>query len=90
MYGCGSDGIRLLNYMRRIDYLNRIKCLCDSNQNMWGDKIAGKQICSLEDIKKEYPDAEYLVVSINYGDEIRKKLIDSDIKEIRIHIINIC
>lgn len=89
-YGCGSDGLRLLNYMRANDCLDRITCLCDSNSGMWGSELFEKKICSLAEIKAEYPDACYLVASINYGDEIKKRLQQNKIEEHNIHIVNFC
>lgn len=90
IYGCGSDGVRLLNYMKKMNCLDRVECLCDGNPLLWKKEIFGKRILSVKDIKKKNLDAEYLVASINYSDEIRKRLIELDVKEIRIHILNIC
>lgn len=89
-YGCGSDGLRLLNYMRANDCLDRIVCLCDSNPRLWGSELFGKRICSLAGTRTEYPDADYLVASINYGDEIKKMLQQNEIEERNIHIVNFC
>lgn len=89
-YGCGSDGLRLLNYMRANNCLDRTRCLCDSNPRLWGSELFGKRICSLAEIRAEYPDACYLVASVNYGDEIRKMLHQNEIEEYNIHIVNFC
>ena len=89
-YGCGSDGLRLLNYMRANNCLDRIACLCDSNSGLWGSELFGKRICSLAQVKAEYPDACYLVASVNYGDEIEKMLKQNEIEEQNIHITNFC
>lgn len=89
-YGCGSDGFRLLNYMRANNWLNRITCLCDSNSQLWGSKVFGKKVCSLNKVKTSYPESCYLVASINYGDEIEKMLNQSGIGKHNIYILNFC
>ena len=89
-YGCGSDGFRLMNYMRETGCLNRVECLCDGNPKLWGSEIFGKRVCSLDEVKKRYPEAEYLVTSINCEDEIRRFLIDQGIKNRNIHVACFC
>ena len=89
-YGCGSDGFRLLNEVRRIGKLDRIECLCDSNPKLLGTEIFGKRICSFELIKEKFPDAVYLLTSINYGDEICGSLAEWGIRQERIYQLNFC
>ena len=90
MYGCGSDGIRLLNYMKKMNCLDRVECLCDGNRNLIGNKVFGKRICPLEQVIRQYPEADYLVASINYGDEIKAKLLEKGIDEKRIIQLMFC
>ena len=89
-YGCGSDGFRLLNYMRTNHCLDRVECLCDSNPRLWGSALFGKKIYSLNKVKLNHPDACYLVASIHYGDEIEKMLRQNGIEENRICMIHFC
>ena len=89
-YGCGSDGFRLLNYMKKTDCLDRVECLCDSNTRLFENRIFGKQICSLEQVIKRYPEADYLVASVNYGDEIKEGLLKRGIDEKRIIQLAFC
>jgi glycosyltransferase involved in cell wall biosynthesis len=89
-YGCGSDGFRLLNYMKRQNCLDRISCICDSNPLLWGKKIFGKPVCSLSEAQEKYQEADYIVASINYGDEIRGELIRHGTEQARIHVTNFC
>lgn len=89
-YGCGSDGFRLLNYARGKELLHRVSCLCDSNSGLWGTEVFGKKICSPEEIKQNYPDAMYLIASINYGDEIKESLIHKGIDVQKVWCVNFC
>ena len=89
-YGCGSDGFRLLNEIRRIGKLDRIECLCDSNPKLQGREIFGKRIYSFEVIKEKFPEAVYLVASINYGDEIGGRLAEWKIRQECIYQVNFC
>ncbi len=89
-YGCGSDGFRLLNYMKRQNCLSRITCVCDGNPLLWGKKIFGKPVCSFKEIQEKYQEADYIVASINYGDAIREELINHGIEQSRIHEMNFC
>lgn len=89
-YGCGSDGVRLLNYVKKQNGLDRIQCICDSNPLLWKKVIFGKKIRPLKEIKEEYPKADYLVASINYNDEIRKELTVHGIEQTQIHVMNFC
>lgn len=89
-YGCGSDGLRLLGYIHSLGRLDRITCLCDSNPNLWGTEIFGKKICPLVEIKDKYPEAVYLMASINYGDEIEAYLAECGIGRECIYQCNFC
>ncbi len=89
-YGCGSDGFRLLNEIRRIGKLDRIECLCDSNPRLWRTEIFDKTVISFDEIKDKYPEARYLIASINYGDEIKEYLIGRGIKRNRVFIMSFC
>lgn len=89
-YGCGSDGFRLLNYMRADHSLDRVVCLCDGNPRLWGSEVFGKKIYAPTEAKANYPDACYLVASVNYGDEIVKMLKQNGIEEDRIYSIHFC
>lgn len=89
-YGCGSDGFRLLNEVRRMGKLDRIECLCDSNPRLLGIEIFGKKICSFESIKEKFPEAVYLVTSINYGDEMCRSLAEWKIRKECIYQLNFC
>lgn len=89
-YGCGSDGFRLLNYMRRQNCLDRIRCICDGNPLLWEKKLFEKEVCSLKEAQKDCKEADYIVASINYGDEIREELWRHGIEQSRIHVTNFC
>lgn len=89
-YGCGSDGFRLLGYMRANHCLDRVVCLCDSNPRLWGSEVFGKKIYAPAEVKADYPDACYLVASVNYEDEIVKMLKQNEVEEDRIYSIHFC
>lgn len=89
-YGCGSDGLRLLGYMRVNHCLDRVVCLCDSNPRLWGSKLFGKKIYALDEVKGNYPDACYLAASVNYEDEIVKMLKQNGVEEDRVYNIHFC
>lgn len=89
-YGCGSDGFRLLGYMRANDCLDRIACLCDGNPRLWGSEAFGKKLYSLNEVKTKYPEACYLVASVNYEDEIEKMLRQNEVEEDRIYMLHFC
>lgn len=89
-YGCGSDGFRLLGYMRANHCLDRVVCLCDSNPRLWGSEVFGKKIYAPAEVKADYPDACYLVASVNYEDEIVKMLRQNEIEEDRIYSVHFC
>lgn len=90
IYGCGSDGFRLLNYIKRMNCLDRVACLCDGNPLLWKKELFGKQILSLKEIQEKKREADYIVASINYGDEIREELEKHGTKQTRIHVVNVC
>ncbi len=90
LYGCGSDGIRLLNYSRGVHCLDRIAALCDSNPRLWGSELFGKRVMGPEEAGTCFAGAAYLVASINYGDEIRKMLSERGIRQEDICEVNFC
>ncbi len=90
LYGCGSDGIRLLNYSRGAGCLDRIAALCDSNPSLWGSGLFGKQVVGPKEAGNRFDEAVYLVASINYGDEIRKMLSGRGIRQEDICEVNFC
>lgn len=75
IFGCGSDGIRLLEYLRSKSELGRITCLTDNNAALHGTTIFGLPVLAPERAWQDYPQAYYLLASLNYGGAIRKQLL---------------
>lgn len=85
-FGCGSDGIRLLSYMRTCENLEKIVCITDNNPKLQGKNLFGIPIVSPEAVRRRYPHCGYVVSSLNYGGEIRKQLEQSGVDKEQIMI----
>jgi len=90
LFGCGSDGLRLLSFLRENNYLDKIMCLCDNNSALWSKKILGKEVLPPEKAWRAYPAACYLIASVNYGEDIKKQLREKIGDRTRIYIADFC
>ena len=90
LFGCGSDGIRMLDYLRGQGELGHISCLADNRAALHGIDLFGKKVLSPEAAQKQYSGAFYLVASLNYGDAICKQLIDAGESEQSIWMGHVC
>ena len=90
VFGCGSDGIRLLNYLRVQNQLRFIACLVDNNEAIYGTTLFGLPIISLKKACQCYPDAVYFISSLNYGEEMFHQLLQNGVSQRDIWRGHIC
>ena len=90
IFGCGSDGIRLLEYLRSKDELGRITCLTDNNAALHGTTIFGLPVLAPERARRDYPQACYLLASLNYGGAIRKQLLAAGVGQENLWAGHVC
>ena len=90
LMGCGSDGMRMLDELRAHHQLDRLVCLADNDEKLQGQQHFGKEILSPHEAHRRYPEAAYLVTSLNYGDEIKAQLLAMGIKPEKIWTGHIC
>ena len=63
IYGTGKMGKKLFEILQVNKQENHVKAYCDSNKEKWGTSVNGKEVLSLVEASKLYPDAAYLVGS---------------------------
>ena len=90
IFGCGSDGIRLLEYLRSKDELGRITCLTDNNESLHGKTIFGLPVLAPERAWRDYPQAYYLLASLNYGGAIRQQLLAAGVGQENLWAGHVC
>lgn len=89
-FGCGSDGIRLLSFMRTCENFKKIVCIVDNNPKLQKKTLFGIPIVSPETAMKKYSRCGYVITSLNYGEEIRKQLEQSGVDKEQIIICCLC
>lgn len=60
----------------------------DNNQKLWGSMENKIPVMAPEDAVKSYPDAVYMIANINAYLEMKKQLLDLDVKEENIVVCN--
>lgn len=90
LFGCGSDGIRLLDYLRAQGKLSNITALTDNNAALHGTMLFGLRVISPAATVQNYPQACYLIASLNYGEAIRQQLLLAGITEENIWTGHVC
>ena len=73
--GCGNDGIRMMEALAENDALVKVVCLADNDQGLQGQIRMGKRILSPAETYMLYPEANYLIASLKYGDELKSQLL---------------
>lgn len=90
LMGCGSDGMRMLDELRERRTLGRLACLADNDEKLQGKQHFGKEILSPQAAHERYPEAAFLVTSLNYGDEIKAQLTGMGVGSSEIWTGHIC
>lgn len=90
IFGCGSDGIRMLDYLRSKGELGLITCLTDNNKALHGTAIFGLPVLAPERARQDYPQASYILASLNYGEAIRKQLLSAGVGSEKIWSGHVC
>lgn len=90
LFGCGSDGLRLLNHLRKISHLGRITCLTDNNAALHGMTLFSKSIRAPSKVRTRYPQAAYLIASSNHGGEIEEQLRRMGVAQEAIWMGHVC
>ncbi|RKJ51494.1 FkbM family methyltransferase [bacterium 1XD42-1] len=81
LYGAGTIGYSVARFLK-INHIE-VSCFCDRNKN-GVNKEGGLPIISPYQISIQYPDANIIVCSVNYKDEITNDLIELGINLDRI------
>ena len=90
MLGCGSDGMRMLDYLQQRDALKRLVCLADNDCSLQGQERGGKTILSLKVASMRYPGAVWIVTSLNYSDVLTEQLKSMGVTENLIWTGHVC
>ena len=90
IFGCGSDGIRMLDYLRSKGELGRITCLTDNNAELHGTTLFGIPVLAPQRARQDYPEACYILASLNYSKVIREQLLTSGVKEDHLWSGHVC
>lgn len=90
LFGCGSDGLRLLGHLRAQGQLGRIACLTDNNQALHDAELFGKPILSPAEARARHPQAAYLIASSNHGGEIEAQLREMGVVRENIWMGHVC
>ena len=72
LFGCGNLGTQLMEHFD--DYKSRVMCICDNNQNKWGELLDNKEIRSPEDAFRSYPNALFVITVARGKEEIKEQL----------------
>lgn len=89
-FGCGSDGIRFLSYMKENGRISYIECVMDNNPKLQGSEIFDIPIVSPCEAGEEYRYCGYVITSLNHASAIKKQLCGMGIPEDKIKISYIC
>lgn len=89
-FGCGSDGIRFLSYMKENGRIVEIECVMDNNTKLQGLEIFGIPVVSPLKAREEYQSYGYVITSLNHASAIKAQLSEMGIPEEKIKINDIC
>lgn len=83
IYGNGKMGRTLFAALENIEVLDKVDCICDANEELWGNWYNGIPIISPEEAIREKRDCHFLTVG-KYAQEQIKFLQENGIKKIHI------
>lgn len=89
-FGCGSDGIRFLSYMKEHGRISDIVCAADNNPMLQGKEIFGIPIFSPKKAAEVYGQYGYVITSLNHASAIKEQLSGLGIPEQKIEISYMC
>ncbi|MCI9442264.1 MAG: glycosyltransferase [Ruminococcus sp.] len=89
-FGCGSDGIRFLSYMKNNGRISDIVCIADNGSMLQGKEIFGIPVVSPEKAKETYGKYGYVITSLNHAAAIKKQLCGMGVPEEKIEISYMC
>ena len=89
-FGCGSDGIRFLSYMKLHGMTDKIVCIADNNPKLQEKSLFGIPLVSPEYARQQYPHFGYVITSLNYGESIREQLEQSGVEKDKMIISCLC
>ena len=80
VYGCGSSGKKLVDFMNMLGC--RVKCFCDSNIKKKGSLVYGVEVCHKSDLNKLLDSDTIIVVASVYYQEIISEIVNYIPKDI--------
>lgn len=89
-FGCGSDGIRFLAYMKEHGRISSIECIADNNPKLQEKEIFGIPVVSPEKARGTYEQYGYVITSANHADAIKKQLCSMGVHAEKIEISYMC
>lgn len=79
IFGCGNRGETVLDLLKFAD--NRISCLTDNSELLWGQMKHNHIILPPSDAVKQFPDAVYIVANKSQGQDIMRQIMNMGIAE---------
>lgn len=76
IFGAGSLGFSVYRYVTLNN--RKVSMIVDNDQKKWGHRHHGIKICPVQDGKRQYPDAVYLVANASFGDAMKKQLMEEE------------
>lgn len=75
IFGAGTYGIKLCNFLFSCGCKEKIVAFCDNNVDKYGKEIEGVPILSAEDAKKKFPNATFIITPKGAENEIIRQLV---------------
>lgn len=88
IFGAGTYGEVVLEDLEQHG-ISTVKCFCDNNKKVIGQKIVNYSILSLDDAQKKYPEACFVITPKWYENEILSQLIHKGISIDNIILFNV-
>lgn len=85
IYGNGKMGRMLFAMLENIEILDKVDCICDAKEELWGTLYNGIPIISPEEAIREKGDCHFLTVG-KYAKEQIKFLQENGIKNIHMFL----
>lgn len=86
IYGNGKMGRMLFAALENIEVFDKVDCICDANEELWGNLYNGIPIISPEEAIREKEDCHFLTVG-KYAQEQIKFLQENGIKKIHMFLV---
>lgn len=84
LFGAGKLGNKVIDIL--IQNQTTILGVCDNAASLHGTVINGYEVRPVFETVRKFPDASYLIVSRNYGEEMKAQLLNEGIAETNIEI----